>query len=146
MDCPQDDNAKCKKHLRGCGRVVNLGTCWRVDGNKCELLGGRIWQISVQMFERNGEMPCKIGVTCVLWYNLQLVCNRIGVLVSNGIGVLTNRSVCKDDQTELPMTTTLGSHCHGSATWNSSTVLFKNTSVQESSSSFSMNVLGFLLC
>ena len=108
MDRPQEENGKCNKHPKGCGRCVDIGSPCRVDGNECVLLDGKIWQISVRMLDNQGEMSCKIGVTRVLWYNLALVTNRIGVL--------SNRTYCKDEMKALPATTSLGSHCYGSGT------------------------------
>ena len=106
MDRPLDENAKCVDHPQGCGREVPVGMTCKVDGNECELLGGRIWQISVRDIDGLGKMGCKIGVTRVLGYDLRLVCNRVGVMVE--------KSDCPDNQVELPTTTTLGSHCGGS--------------------------------
>ena len=108
MDRPQDDNGKCDLHPKGCGRPIENGTWCKVDAAECQLLKGRIWQVSVRAFDKNGELGCKIGVTRVLWYDLQLVGNRIGVI--------TDRERCPDDMEELPTTVKLYTHCHGCAT------------------------------
>ena len=112
MDKPQDDNGKCDDHPKGCGKVIEDGTWCKVDAAECQLLKGRIWQVSVRRFDNNGNLGCKIGITRVLWYDLQLVGNRIGVI--------RDREKCPDhivkNPGKLPTTVQLHTHCFGVAT------------------------------
>ena len=112
MDKPQDVNGTCDDHPKGCGKVVENGTWCKVDAAECQLLKGRIWQVSVRRFDYKGNLGCKIGITRVLWYDLQLVGNRIGVL--------GDREKCPDHVLKapgkLPATVQLHTHCFGVAT------------------------------
>ena len=112
MDKPQDDNGKCDDHPKGCRKVIENGTWCKFDAAECQLLKGRIWQVSVRRFDDKGNLGCKIGITRVLWYDLQLVGNRIGVL--------GDREKCPDHVLKapgkLPATVQLHTHCFGVAT------------------------------
>ena len=107
MDKPQDKNGKCTLHKDGCGIHVKDGVLCKVDARECQLVKGMIWQVSVCMIDSKGIVQCKIGVTRILWYDLKLVGNRIGVIV--------NRNKIPKGQVKLPSTTRVNTHCGGCA-------------------------------
>ena len=70
---------KCKAHKEGCGAYLQVGNLCYIDGSECTFIEGHYF-ISVRLLNHLGLRTCKVGYVKVLCNQVQLLCNRIGVV------------------------------------------------------------------
>jgi hypothetical protein len=70
---------KCEAHKEGCGAYLQVGNLCYIDGSECTFIEGHYF-ISVHLLNHLGLRTCKVGYVKVLCNQVQLLCNRIGVV------------------------------------------------------------------
>ena len=70
---------KCEAHKEGCGAYLQVGNLCYIDGSECTFIEGHYF-ISVRLLNHLGLHTCKVGYAKVLCNQVQLLCNRIGVV------------------------------------------------------------------
>jgi hypothetical protein len=70
---------KCEAHKEGCGAYLQVGNLCYIDGSECTFIEGHYF-ISVRLLNHLGLRTCKVGYVKVLCNQVQLLCNRIGVV------------------------------------------------------------------
>ena len=70
---------KCEVHKEGCGAYLQVGNLCYIDGSECTFIEGHYF-ISVRLLNHLGLRTCKVGYVKVLCNQVQLLCNRIGVV------------------------------------------------------------------
>ena len=77
---PHED-MKCRSHPNGCGLHIQVGMIVFVNGASC-LFHKCQWYVPVNILDSDGVRTCKIGYMKVLPDDLNLICNRVGVISS----------------------------------------------------------------
>jgi hypothetical protein len=74
-------NMKCRAHPNGCGFEIKVGMMVFVNGGVA-LFHNCQWYVSVQIMDSDGVCGCKIGYMKALPDEMNLICNRVGVISS----------------------------------------------------------------
>lgn len=77
---PLDSNMKCQDHPNGCGFHLQLGDVLFVDGSEMELVKGSIIYMSVRKLDHQGVRTCKVGIMKAIPGQINLFCNRVGIV------------------------------------------------------------------
>jgi hypothetical protein len=71
---------KCQDHPNGCGFHLQLGDVLFVDGSEMELVKGSIIYMSVRKLDHQGVRTCKVGIMKAIPGQINLFCNRVGIV------------------------------------------------------------------